>query len=150
VSKKDQPADTPQAEEPTADPKVVIVVGQPITDEIVAYIKGLSEEVATLEEQGRAAAEQTAEYKNDLMDLANQIEAAKQELADIKSRWEEEVRAAVEKALKKSKGVVKAVEGEGILLAKDVREKILEVRNGIQHFETQCHFDDLLHRLGIK
>ena len=43
-----------------------------------------------------------------------------------------------------------AVEGEAVLLAKDVRSVILEVRNGIQHFETQCHFDTLLQKLGIK
>jgi chromosome segregation ATPase len=106
-------------------------------------IQRLQDQIGSLEEEARTAAEAHA---SDM----NRIGAMEQELADIKSRWEEEVRAAVEKALKKSKGVVKAVEGEGILLAKDVREKILEVRNGIQHFETQCHFDDLLHRLGIK
>lgn len=106
-------------------------------------IKNLQDQIGSLEEQARLAAEAHA------ADM-NRIGAMEQELADIKSRWEEEVRAAVEKALKKSKGAVKAVEGEAVLLAKDVRSVILEVRNGIQHFETQCHFDTLLQKLGIK
>ena len=145
-------AQTPQT--PEERPPVVEQSPEPVALEVVA-----------LEEQLRVAAEQTAGLQNTIKEQADQIFAMHTENADLRkaneeyqkevdSRWDVELKKATKKIEAKliadGKLAVHAVEGEAVVLAKDVRSVILEVRNGIQHFETQVHFDTILQKLGLK
>jgi small-conductance mechanosensitive channel len=121
-------------------------------------IKNLQDQIGSLEEQARLAAEAHAADMNNITALQKEnadLRATNEEYQkSVDERWDTEMKNAYAKIrqelLADGKIAINAIEGEAVLLAKDVRSVILEVRNGIQHFETQCHFDTLLQKLGIK
>ena len=121
-------------------------------------IKNLQDQISSLEEQARLAAEAHAADMNNITALQKEnadLRATNEEYQkSVDERWDTEMKNAYAKIrqelLADGKIAINAIEGEAVLLAKDVRSVILEVRNGIQHFETQCHFDTLLQKLGIK
>jgi hypothetical protein len=129
--------DTPETIPPEVPPEVP-------TEEPQVTIKGLQDRIGSLEEEARAAAEAHAADMNNITALQGKIASLKQ----VYEEYQKEVDARWDSTA--GKIVVEKVEGEAVLLAKDVRTVILEVRNGIQHFETQCHFDTILQKLGIK
>ena len=121
-------------------------------------VEELQTQVATLEEQARAAAEQAAEYRNQIGALEQQVADLKQVNEDyqkeVDEKWQNELKKATKKIEAKliadGKLAAQAVEGEAVLLAKDVRAAVLEVRNAVDSFAHQVHFDTLLQKLGIK
>ena len=124
----------------------------------VPTVEELQAQVATLEEQARAAAEQAAEYRNQIGALGQQVAELKQVNEDyqkeVDEKWQNELKKATKKIEAKliadGKLAVQAVEGEAVLLAEDVRAAVLEVRNAVDTFGHQVHFDTLLQKLGIK
>jgi predicted RNase H-like nuclease (RuvC/YqgF family) len=108
-------------------------------------------EVAALEEDLRRAAEQTAALQNENIALRKANEEYQKE---VDSKWDAELKKAYAKIRKElladGKLALSAVEGEAVLLAKDVRQAILEVRNTETSFAFQVAMDTILAKLGIK